>query len=129
MVNSSRKSQKICENSPWFPSSPWASHIAQSVKRPPAMQEAWVQFQVWKISWRRKWQPTPVFLPGESHGQRSLAAYCSWDCKSRTRLSAIFPSRYVSIDLASDEDTLFTSPSVSNSSNDSPSLSPIPTVE
>ena len=31
---------------------------------------------VWKIFWRRKWQPTPVFLPGESHGQRSLAG-CS----------------------------------------------------
>ena len=27
------------------------------------------------IPWRRKWQPTPVFLPGESHGQRSLAGY------------------------------------------------------
>ena len=33
--------------------------------------------------WRRKWQLIPVFLPGESHGQRSLA----WGCKSRTRLS------------------------------------------
>ena len=31
---------------------------------------------VWKILWRRKWQPTPVFLPGKSHGQRSLAG-CS----------------------------------------------------
>ena len=30
---------------------------------------------VWKIPWRRKWQPTPVFLPGESHGQRNLAGY------------------------------------------------------
>ena len=28
-----------------------------------------------KIPWRRKWQPTPVFLPGESHGQRSLVGY------------------------------------------------------
>ena len=28
---------------------------------------------LWKIPWRRKWQPTPVFLPGKSHGQRSLA--------------------------------------------------------
>ena len=28
-----------------------------------------------KIPWRRAWQPTPVFLPGESHGQRSLAGY------------------------------------------------------
>ena len=32
--------------------------------------DSWVR----KIPWRRKWQPTPVFLPGESHGQRSLAA-------------------------------------------------------
>ena len=32
--------------------------------------DPWVR----KIPWRRKWQPTPVFLPGESHGQRSLAA-------------------------------------------------------
>ena len=31
-----------------------------------------------KISWRRAWLPTPVFLPGESHGQRSLAGYSSW---------------------------------------------------
>ena len=30
---------------------------------------------VWKILWRRAWQPTPVFLPGESHGQRSLVGY------------------------------------------------------
>ena len=34
--------------------------------------------RVGKISWRRKWQPTPGFLPGESHGQRSLADYSSW---------------------------------------------------
>ena len=34
-----------------------------------------------KIPWRRKWQPTPVFLPGESHGQRSVAGYSPWDCK------------------------------------------------
>ena len=35
------------------------------------------RFDSWagKISWRRKWQPTPVFLPGESHGQRSLVGY------------------------------------------------------
>ena len=34
-------------------------------------------FNPWvgKIPWRRKWQPTPVFLPGKSHGQRSLAGY------------------------------------------------------
>ena len=37
-------------------------------------------FNPWvgKIAWRRQWQPTPVFLPGDSHGQRSLAGYSSW---------------------------------------------------
>ena len=35
----------------------------------------------WKIPWRRAWQPTPVFLPGESHGLRSLAGYSPWCCK------------------------------------------------
>ena len=37
----------------------------------------WVE----KISWRRKWQPTPVFLPGKSHGQRSLLDYSPWGRK------------------------------------------------
>ena len=36
---------------------------------------------VWNIPWRRVWQPTPVFLPGESHGQRSLAGFCLWGYK------------------------------------------------
>ena len=34
-----------------------------------------------KIPWRRKWQPTPVFLPGKSHGQRSLVGYSPWGRK------------------------------------------------
>ena len=40
-------------------------------------------FDPWvgKIPWRRKWQPTPVFLPGESHGQRSLVGYSPWGHK------------------------------------------------
>ena len=40
-------------------------------------------FHPWvgKIPWRRKWQPSPVFLPGESHGQRSLVDYRPWDRK------------------------------------------------
>ena len=37
--------------------------------------------QIKKIPWRRKWQPTPVFLPRKSHGQRSLAGYSPWDRK------------------------------------------------
>ena len=46
-------------------SSPWASLVAQLVKSLPPMREIWVQ-SLWKIPWRRAWQPTPVFLPGES---------------------------------------------------------------
>ena len=40
-------------------------------------------FDPWvgKVPWRRKWQPTPVFLPGKSHGQRSLAGCSPWGCK------------------------------------------------
>ena len=36
---------------------------------------------VGKILWRRAWQPSPVFLSGESHRQRSLAGYSPWRCK------------------------------------------------
>ena len=41
------------------------------------------RFDPWigKIPWRRKWQPTPVFLPGEFHGQRSLVGYGPWGHK------------------------------------------------
>jgi len=40
-------------------------------------------FDPWvgKISWRRKWQTTPIFLPGEFHRQRGLAEYSPWGCK------------------------------------------------
>ena len=40
-------------------------------------------FDPWvgKILWRRKWQPTPVFLPGKSHGQRSMVGCSPWGRK------------------------------------------------
>ena len=41
------------------------------------MFDLWVE----KIPWSRKWQPTPVFLSRESHGQRSLAGYSPWGYK------------------------------------------------
>ena len=52
------------------------------VKNPPANDhrpksrgfDPWVE----KLSWKRKWHPTPVFLPGKSHGHRSLAGYSPW---------------------------------------------------
>ena len=41
------------------------------------------RFDPWvgKVPWRRAWQPTPVFLPGEPHGQRSPAGYSPWGRK------------------------------------------------
>ena len=45
------------------------------------MQETWVRSLGWEIPWQREWQPTPVFLLGESRGQRSLAGYSQWGHK------------------------------------------------
>ena len=50
-----------------------------AVKNLPAMQGFYPGAR--KPPWRRKWQPTPVFLPGESHGQRSLVGYSLWGSK------------------------------------------------
>ena len=49
------------------------------VKNLPAMQETWDLLQEDPCS--REWQPTPVFLPGEAGGERSLAGYSLWGCK------------------------------------------------
>ena len=51
------------------------------VKNLPAMQETWFNPWVRKIPWRSEWLPTPVFLPGESHEQRSLTGYHPWGHK------------------------------------------------
>ena len=45
------------------------------VENLPAVQETQVQSLGWEDPWRRKWQPTPVFLPGEFHGQRNSFQY------------------------------------------------------
>ena len=41
------------------------------------------RFDPWvgKIPWRKKWQPTPVFLPEETYEQRNLVGYSPWGCK------------------------------------------------
>ena len=76
------------------PADYWHSPGGESDKDPPAnagdVRDAReYSFDPWvgKIPWQRAWQPTPVFLPGESCGQRSLAGYSPWDCKSQTLLS------------------------------------------
>ena len=51
------------------------------LKNPPAMQEMQempIQSLGQKMPWRRVWQPTPVFLPGKSQGQKNLAGYSPW---------------------------------------------------
>ena len=63
------------------------------VKDPPAnardVKRLTLDPWVGKIPWRKAWQPTPVFLPGESHGQRSLLGYSPWGAKSQTRLKRL----------------------------------------
>ena len=68
----------------------WASLVAQLVKNLPAMQETRVHFLGWEDPLKRKRESTPVFLPGESHGQRSLAGYSPWGHNSQRRLCSIF---------------------------------------
>ena len=60
--------------------------MALVVKNPLPMLER-PGFDPWirKIPWRRAWQPTPVFLPGESHGQRSLVCCSPWGDRVRTQ--------------------------------------------
>ena len=56
--------------------------LAQTVKRLPAMRETRVLSLGWEAPLERKWQPIPVFLPGESHGARSPVGYSPWGHKS-----------------------------------------------
>ena len=57
------------------------------VNNPPANAGDTADAGAGKVLWNRTWQPTPVFLPGKPHGQRSLTGYSLWSCKSQTRLS------------------------------------------
>ena len=59
--------------------------------------QKWVYFKV--LFWRRKWQPIPVFLPGESHGRRSLVGYSPWGLKEsvttgRLHFTSLQPTHY-----------------------------------
>ena len=64
---------------PWWLSSEEFTH--QCRRR---MLDPWIR----KILWRRAWQTTLVFLPGKSHGQRSLAGYNTWGRKELDRTEA-----------------------------------------
>ena len=62
----------------------WASPVAPWWRNCLQCRCKRCRFNSWvgKIPWRRKWQPTPVFLPGKSHGERSLVGYSPWGQKS-----------------------------------------------
>ena len=57
------------------------SLVAQLVKNPPTMQETQNRSLCQEDALERKWQPTPLSLPRESHGQRSLLGHSPWSCK------------------------------------------------
>ena len=60
-----------------FPSGEWWRTACQCGRCKRCGFDPWVG----KIPWRREWQPVPVFLPGKSHGQRSLVGHSLWDHK------------------------------------------------
>ena len=57
------------------------SLVAQTIQRLPTIRETWVQSLGQEDPLERKWQPTPVLLPGKSHGWRSLLGYSPWGRK------------------------------------------------
>ena len=57
------------------------------VKSLPAIQDTWVQSLGWENPLERKWQPTPVFVPGESHGERSPGGLQSKESDATERLT------------------------------------------
>ena len=69
-----------------------ASQVALAVKNPPANAgDKRRRFDPWvgKIPWRKAWQPSPVFLPGGSHGQRSLVTIVHGIAQSRTQRKSL----------------------------------------
>ena len=69
-----------------------AMMVSQMVKNLPEICRR-PRFERWigKIPWRREWLPTPVFLPGEVHGQRSLAGYSPWGLKQSDTTEQLTP--------------------------------------
>jgi len=78
-----------------FPSSSWKFHCQHKGEKP--------GFNPWigKMPWRREWLPTPVFLPGEFHGQRSLAGYSPWGRKE------LDMTEWLALSLFSDTNIIF----------------------
>ena len=77
------------------------SLVAQTVKHLSTMWESQVQSLGREVPWRRKWQSTPVLLPGKSHGQRSLVGYSPWGRKESDMTERLhFTFKLTSLSLA-----------------------------
>ena len=82
MLNSVSHGNTRCKHQPFPKNSVWIGDLwlggkesaCQHRRRKRHEFNPWVK----KIPWRRKWQSTPVFLPGKSHGQRSLVGFSPW---------------------------------------------------
>ena len=75
-----------------------ASPVAQMVGNPPQSRRPGFNPWVQKIPWRRECLPSPIILPGEFHGQRSLTGYSPWDRREleiteQLRLSLFFDKK------------------------------------
>ena len=83
-------------------------------------------FEPWvgKIPWRRRWQSTLVFLPGKSHGQRSLVSYSPWGCKRVRYVLVTKQQQYVYAAAKS----LQSCPTLCDPIDGSPPGSPIPEI-
>ena len=71
--------------------------MAQLVKNLPASGRPGFDPWIEKIPWRRAWQPTPVSLPRELHGQRSLAGYSPWGRKESDTTEQLSTAQNVDI--------------------------------
>ena len=83
-------------------------------------------FEPWvgKIPWRRRWQSTPVFLPGKFHWQRSLVSYSPWGCKRVRYVLVTKQQQYVYAATKS----LQSCPTLCHPIDGSPPGSPIPEI-
>ena len=77
------------------PPLPAAFLVARSVKSVPATQDSRVQSLSREDPLRRDWHPTPVFSPGESHGQRSLVGYSPWGHRQSDRTERLTLSSHL----------------------------------
>ena len=87
-VVENKRKKEICTNSSclfiwvvfYFPG---GTNSKKNLPANAGTQEVWEETWVREIPWSRKWRPTPIFLPGKFHRQRSLTGYSPWGWKEQ----------------------------------------------